>query len=220
MVPWPTVSCLAGRFPLSDPSPSVEHMFESGTVAASLREELARLREDGRTRSATDLADLVEQCQSVVNQATALQVLAMAHLAAIEDVGLEDGTVVEEHRGLGHQRLDAPALVSDRMGLSDAAACSRMTVAVEVTTRVPVLLEAMASGRLDGYRAGIVCEELRDAPPEVCHEVGVRIEGSLGSEPPAALRRRVRRALGAVDADLLRAKAARARALRLRTRAR
>ncbi|KRF22792.1 HNH endonuclease signature motif containing protein [Phycicoccus sp. Soil802] len=189
-------------------------MFDAAVVAAPLREELARLRADGRRRSVPELVALAEQCQSFTNQVAALQVLAMAHLAAIEDVELEDGTVVEQHRGLGHQRLDAPALVSDQLGLSDAAATSRMTVAVEVVTRAPFLLEAMASGRLDAYRAGIVCEELREASPEVCREVGARLEGSLGTEPPAMLRRRVRRVLGAVDADLVRAKAARARAAR------
>jgi hypothetical protein len=150
----------------------------------------------------------------VVNRATALQVLAMAHLAAVEDVGLEDGTVVEQHRGLGHQRLDAPALVSDQLGLSDAASSSRLAMAVDVVTKVPAVHDAMASGRLDGYRAGIVAEELRDAPSGVCREVVAKLEDSLGTEPPAMLRRRVRRVLGAVDAELVRAKAARARAAR------
>ncbi|NYG08110.1 hypothetical protein BJ986_002597 [Phycicoccus badiiscoriae] len=189
-------------------------MFDRAESAGPLLQELARLREDGHERSVAELTELVERCQSVANSATAVQLLAMAHLAAVEDVELEDGTVVEQHRGLGHQRLDAPALVSDRLGLSDAAASSRMTIAVDVVTRVPGVLDAMAAGRLDGYRAGIVCEELRDAPPEVCRAVVARIEGSLGFEPAGLLRRRVRRALGAVDADLVRAKAARARAAR------
>jgi hypothetical protein len=189
-------------------------VFDSSAVAEPLLRELARLRADGRDRSVAELVALVEQCQSLANQATALQVLAMAHLAAIEDVLLEDGTVLEQHRGLGHRRLDAPALVSDHLGLSDAAASSRLGSAVDVVTRVPAVHDAMASGRLDGYRAGIVCEELRDASPEVCREVGARIEGALGKEPPAALRRRVRQVLGAVDGDLLRARAATARSAR------
>lgn len=189
-------------------------MFDSSTTTAALDAEMARLRVDGRDRSVADLVAVVERCQAVVNHATALQTLAMAHLAAIEDVELEDGTVVEQHRGLGHHRLDAPSLVSDQLGVSDAAAASRMAVAVDVVTRVPAVFEVMAAGRLDGYRAGIVAEELRDAPPDVCHAVVARIGGRLGSEPPAALRRRVRAALYAVDPDLLRTKAARARAAR------
>jgi hypothetical protein len=189
-------------------------MFEAVAVATGLQSELARLSSDGRDRSVGELVDLVGDCQSVINQATALQSLAMAHLAAIEDVELEDGTVVEQHRGLGHQRLDAPDLVSEQLGMSTAATCTRMGVAVDVVTRLGGVFAAMAQGLLDGYRAGIVSDELREAPAEVCEQVVARIAETLGTEPPAALRRRVRGALAAVDADLLRAKAARARSER------
>lgn len=189
-------------------------MFESSVVTAELQGELARLRSDGRDRSLGQLVELVGACQSVVNQATALQTLAMAHVAAIEDVALEDGTVVEQHRGLGHQRLDAPALVSDQLGVGDAVAGSRLSTAVDVVTRVPGVFAAMGAGRLDEFRARVVCEELREAPVEVCAQVVARIAGFLGSEPPAVLRRRVRRVLAAVDPDLVRARAARARSQR------
>ena len=189
-------------------------MFEASTIAAELQSELARLRTDGRDRPLDELVDLVGACQSVINQVAAIQTLAMAHVAAIEDVALEDGTIVEQHRGLGHQRLDAPALVSEQLGVSDAAASNRLGTAVDVVTRVTGAFEAMGEGLLDEYRARIVSDELREAPAEVCAEVVARIESTLGTEPPAALRRRVRRALESVDADLLRAKAARARSAR------
>lgn len=192
----------------------LEHMFEVVGTATELQSELARLGSDGRDSSVGELVDLVGDCQSVINQATALQSLAMAHLAAIEDVELEDGTVVEQHRGLGHQRLDAPDLVSEQLGMSTAAACTRMGAAVDVVTRLGGVFGAMAQGLLDGYRAGIVSDELREAPAQVCAQVVARIAETLGTEPPAALRRRVRGALAAVDADLLRAKAARARSER------
>ncbi|MEO6412597.1 MAG: DUF222 domain-containing protein [Pedococcus sp.] len=189
-------------------------MFDAFVVAAELQSELARLRADGRNRALGELVDLVGACQSLINQAAAVQTLAMAHVAAIEDVALEDGTVVEQHRGLGHQRLDAPSLVSDQLGVSDAVASSRVGAAVDVVTRVPDLLASMGEGRLDEYRARIVSDELREASAEVCAQVVARIADSLGTEPPAQLRRRVRCALGAVDADLLRTKATRARAER------
>ena len=200
--------------PLPVPRDRLEHMFEAATIAVELQSELAGLRADGRDRPLGELVDLVGACQSVINQAAAVQTLAMAHVAAIEDVALEDGTVVEQHRGLGHQRLDAPALVSEQLGVSDASASSRMAGAVDLVTRVPGALAVMGEGRLDEYRARIVAEELREATAEVCAEVVAMIEDTLGTEPPAALRRRVRRALEAVDADLLRAKAARARSAR------
>ena len=196
----------------------LEHMFETVAVAEELRSELARLRVDGRDRRLGQLVDLVGTCQSAINQLAAVQTLAMAHVAAIEDVALEDGTIVEQHRGLGHQRLDAPALVSDQLGVSDAVACSRVGAAVDLVTRLPEVVAAMGDGRLDEYRARIVSDELREAPAEVCAEVGARIADSLGTEAPAVLRRRVRRVLGSVDADLLRAKAARARSERCLSR--
>ena len=183
-------------------------------VAQELQSELARLRADGQDRALGELVDLVGSCQALINQAAAVQTVAMAHIAAIEDVALEDGTVVEQHRGLGHQRLDAPALVSDQLGVSDAVASSHVGAAVDVVTRMPGLLAAMGDGRLDEYRARIVSDELREAPAEVCAQVVARVADSLGTEPPALVRRRVRRELGAVDADLLRAKAARARSER------
>jgi hypothetical protein len=189
-------------------------MFEMNVVTAELQAELARLRADGHERALSELVDLVGACQAVVNRASALQTLAMAHLAAIEDVAREDGTVVEQHRGLGHQRLDAPALVSDQLGVSDAAAGSRVGAAVDVVTRLPGLLAAMGAGRLDEYGARVVSDELREVPTGVCAQVVARITDSLGTEPPAALRRRVRQALASVDADLVRTKAARARSER------
>lgn len=189
-------------------------MFDASVTSSELQGELARLRADGRDRSLGELVDLVGECQSVINQAAALQMLAMAHVAAIEDVVLEDGTMVEQHRGLGHERLDAPALVSDQLGVSDAVAGSRLGAAVDLVTRVPGVFAAMGEGRLDEYRARVVGEELRDAAPETCALVVARIADGLGSEPAAALRRRVRRVLGAVDPDLMRAKASRARSER------
>ena len=54
----------------------------------------------------------------------AIQTVALAQVAATEDRACEDGTVVEEFRGLGHQRLDAPALVQDVLGLT-ARGCHR-----------------------------------------------------------------------------------------------
>lgn len=117
-------------------------MFDAVMVATPLHEELARLRSKGMKLSVAELAEIVERCQSVANTAGAVQTLAMAHLAAIEDIELEDGTVVEQHRGLGHQRLDAPALVSEQLGVTDAGASTRMSVAVDVVTRAPAVLDA------------------------------------------------------------------------------
>jgi hypothetical protein len=160
-----------------------------------------------------DWVPLVGDCQ-LVNTLSAVQTVALARLAALEEVQAEDGTVVEQDRGVGHQRLDAPALVSDLLGLSDAGASARVEHAVRVCARIPELVAAMRAGVLDTYRAGVVCEELADADAQVCAAVMTLVGPHLGTEPAGALRRRIRRALGQVAPDLVRVKAARARSER------
>jgi hypothetical protein len=157
---------------------------------------------------------LTGACQEAINVLAAIQTMALAQVAATEDRVCEDGAVVEEFRELGHQRLDAPALVQDVLGLTASGATDRVATAVELVTRHPQVLQAMGAGRLDGYRAAIVAQELAEATPDVCTEVVRRIGHRLGTEPGGALRRRTRRVLAAVDADLVRQQAERARSER------
>jgi hypothetical protein len=155
--------------------------------------------------------ELVGGCQQLINMLAGVQTVALAHVAAVEDVLHEDGTLGEEFRGLGHQSLDAPALVQDQLGLTCSGATDRVATAVDVVTRHPQVLEAMTAGRLDAYRAGIVVEELADAESDVCHEVVAGLREHLGTEPGGMLRRRTRRVLATVDAELVRRKSERAR---------
>ena len=189
-------------------------MFELADLHLRLQSELGRVRAVGAEASGAEWVELAGSCQQLINVAAAMQTVALAHVAATDDVVCEDGTIEEEFRGLGHQRLDAPALVQDRLGLTTSGATDRVATAVDLVTRHPALVEAMAAGRLDTYRAGIVAEELADATPEVCAEVADRIGERLGTEAGGALRRRTRRVLASVDADLVRRKAERARAER------
>jgi hypothetical protein len=189
-------------------------MFELADLHLRLQAELGRVRAIGSDASAEEWVELAGSCQQLLNVIAAVQTVALAHVAATEDVVREDGTIEEEFRGLGHQRLDAPALVQDRLGLTASGATDRVAIAVDLVTRHPALVEAMAAGRLDAYRAGIVAEELVDATPEVCAEVADKIGSRLGTEAGGALRRRTRRALASVDPDLVRRKAERARAER------
>ena len=69
----------------------------------------------------------------------------------------------------------------------------------------------MATGRLDAYRAGVIAEELAEAPPPVAASVVAALEGYFGSEDAAHLRRRCRRVLARISPDLLVQRARRAR---------
>ena len=70
----------------------------------------------------------------------------------------------------------------------------------------------MGAGRLDAYRASVVAAELEAAPPEVAATVVAALEGHFELEDAAHLRRRCRRVLARISPDLLRQRAARARA--------
>jgi hypothetical protein len=190
-------------------------MFELGGIRTQLQEQLAGARATGSRASTDDWVRLVGSCQEVLSVVAALQTVALAQIAARDEVALEDGTVVEEFRGLGHQRLDAPALVDDLLGLSAAAASDRVSAAVDLVTRHPQLVGEMAAGRLDAYRAGVVAAELREADPEVCRHVDSvvveRLRATRGAEAAGPLRRRTRRTLERVDPELVRRLADRAR---------
>lgn len=75
-----------------------------------------------------------------------------------------------------------------------------------------LLHRAMLEGRLDGYRAGVVWQEVEAAPEAVSAAVVASLDPVFATEPGAGLRRRTRRALAAISPDLLRQRAVRARA--------
>ena len=160
--------------------------------------------------SSGELVEFLAECQAGIRALEAASTLAVARLAATEEVVCEDGTVQEVSQGLGYRRLDAPDLVSDVLGVSAQAAAARVDDAVVLASKLPALVDAMGAGRVDAYRAGIIAEELRDAPRPVCDQVLARLDGSLG-QPGGVLRRRTRRALEIVDADWLVTKTSRAR---------
>lgn len=196
-----------------------------GDVAAAARracEVVASVRSpaDGRG-SVAEWAEAVGDLQALVDVATAAQDAAIVRLAAIEPELLDDGEVLEHHRAPGHVALDAPAIVSGVLGLSAVAAGRRVRQAVRVAADGPEgtstatglggLHAAMAAGRLDSYRAGVVAYELEEVPAEVARTVVAAVDAFLGREDAARLRRRVRRVLAAISPDLLRQRVVRAR---------
>lgn len=81
----------------------------------------------------------------------------------------------------------------------------------DTATGLGGLHAAMAAGRLDGYRAGVVARELEECPPDVAATVVTGLDPHLETEDSTALRRRVRRMLARISPDLLRQRAVRAR---------
>lgn len=83
--------------------------------------------------------------------------------------------------------------------------------APKAASGMSALHDAMVQGRLDAYRAGVVAEELAEAPAEVAAAVVGALDAHLAVDTAAQLRRRCRRALARVSPDLLRQRAQRAR---------
>ncbi len=189
---------------------------------AALVELSGAFATSGVSGSREQWAGVLGSAQRVIDVASAVQDAAIARLAAIEPEWLEDGTVVEGHRGLGHVALDAPAIVSGVLATSAVHAQRRVRTAARLAADGPAgsatatglggLHAAMRTGRLDAYRAGVVAEELEHAPAEVAATVVAALEGHFETEDGTHLRRRCRRVLTRISPDLLHQRAARARA--------
>src|SRR5688500_11689061 len=76
----------------------------------------AVLEPSGVAGSRGEWASVAGSLQRVIDTASAAQDAAIARLAAIEPEYREDGTEVESHRALGHEALDAPAILSGGAG--------------------------------------------------------------------------------------------------------
>ena len=170
-----------------------------------------------------EVLDAVSALQAARNVLDACEAELLAQAGAVELVPEEDGTTREVHHLVGHQEMDAPELVAPRLGVSVHVAASRLSRAVSLVTRTPQLLEEMAAGRLDGFRARVIAEELDDAPAAVAAtvvaELIARAEQVGGwRESAGPLRRRTASTLTRVDASLARVRAERERARRGLTR--
>ena len=166
-------------------------------------------------------AGVLGSLQRVIDTACAVQDAAIVRLAAIEPAVLQDGTLVETHRALGHAALDTPAIVSGVLNVAPVHAESRVRAALALAADGPPgtptatglggLHTAMATGALDTYRAGVIAQELAEAPPQVAATVVAALEGHFACEDAAHLRRRCRRVLTRISPDLLVQRARRAR---------
>ena len=202
-----------------------EALADAVRLAAST--VVAALSPGSADRTRDEWLVLAGACQSLVNTATAVQDAALAEVARRESVWAEDGTLEEVVHGVGTVVLDAADLAAPVIGASHNQAQRRVEQAVRLATgRVPVeagtrdvpeasglgrLHEAMANGRLDAHRAGVIAFELEVAPPAVADAILAALSGHLGDDAPA-LRRRTRVLLSRISPDLVRERAKRARA--------
>ena len=201
-----------------------------GTAVDAVRDAVAALdsalADAGSDLTQEDWLDLLGGSQAVANRLSALQDRIIASASRFEGVYEEDGTVGCVDRGPGRVALDAADLVAPRLGVSHHQAENRVDAAVRLTGRTPVPVDAagppqrtgldglhvaMRAGRIDGYRASIVADELLEAPADVAEAVVAALDPHLDAEPGPTLRRRTRRVLTRISPDLLAQRAQRAR---------
>ena len=172
-----------------------------------MREEFEDSSRRGSARELSDaqLAERVEAAQRVANMAQAVQVQRVAQYAAREDVRLEDGTLAQQDRGVGHVSAFAAGVVGPRLGLSPAGADRKVHLSARLASRFRPTLGLMAAGDLDDYRASVLVTELTDADPQVAAAVQEHVLPKAPGWTAAQLRSAVRRALARLDPEALRA---------------
>lgn len=168
-----------------------------------------------------ELVEALRECQTRINQLSAAQIELTAEIARRDLVRLEDGTVGDDRRPLGHVSLGAAEVVADAVSVSPSVGAQQVETAVVVARSMPRLLASMVAGHCDRWRAQVVVGELAGVAHEVIQRVDERIGGALeprlraggvvGVELAGPLRRRVRQVVAALDDEGVAERAASAR---------
>ncbi|MFW5463845.1 DUF222 domain-containing protein, partial [Knoellia sp. CPCC 206453] len=175
--------------------------MESTAATAALEGRYAALRACADQLSSEELLDVIELAQREKDAASARQAVALAHLSARDAHRQEDGMPAEVHHGLGYQRLDGPELAAPRLGCSVFVATNRILDAIRQMTRTPAVVDAMASGDLDEYRARVVTEETEFLSAQSAAEVVDRVKDVWGQLTVGPLRQLLARTAALVDPD-------------------
>jgi hypothetical protein len=161
---------------------------------------------------ALDAPDVVAGALCVSHLQAQKRVVLAARLAAAVLGAEAEGTDGEGEGADGGRAEGDTSAEADGAAAADAdAADADADDAGAVPSGLSGVHEAMRDGRLDGYAASVLGEELQAAPPQVARAVVSAIDEFFGLECASLLRRRCRRALARVSPDLLRQRAQKAR---------
>ena len=176
-----------------------------------MREAFADAQAGAMYLPCVDLAAEVDAAQKVINAASAVQALRVAQYAAREQEQDATGAWVDVDHGVGHVSEFAADCFGPMLAMGPVAAGRKVETAAILASRLPATLAAMSAGDLDWWRATIIATELSEASRQSCAAVEALIHPAVLSEAPGAVTKRVRRVLAGVDADAVRAKAAKER---------
>ncbi|MFW5468718.1 HNH endonuclease [Knoellia sp. CPCC 206435] len=162
------------------------------------------------------LLSVVEETHRASNVLAGVETVAVAHVAAVEDVVDQHGQWGQQHRGLGHRALDAPELVGPTLGITVQAAATRVEVAIHQVTTTPALVGQMLAGDLDAWRARVVTTEVEPCPEDGAAVIVDALVGHYEArggwdETTGPLRARVRRMVARAHPELVAKQAKEAR---------
>jgi len=178
---------------------------------ALMREAFADAQAGAMVLGSSELAAEVDGAQKVINAASAVQCLRVAQYAGREEEQDATSAWVEVDHGIGHLGEFASDCFGPMLAMGPVAADRKVDAAITLAFKLPVTLAAMSAGDLDLWRATIIATELGEASPQSCAAVEALIHPAVLDEAPGFVTRRVRRALGRVDADALKLKVAKER---------
>jgi len=176
-----------------------------------MREAFADAQTGSMFMPLVDLAAEVDGAQRVINAASAVQALRVAQYASRDEEQDAGGAWVCVDHGVGHVSGFAGDCFGPMLAMGFVQADRKVNTAAILASRLPVTLAAMSAGDLDWWRATIIATELSEASAESCAAVEALIHPAVLEEAPGAVTKRVRRVLARIDADAVRAKAAKER---------
>ena len=91
--------------------------------------------------------------------------------------------------------------VSTRLHISDRAAQLRLQFALSLTSRLPRTLVAMKDGRIEEFKAKLICDAVADLEPKQASQVEDRVLGKAAQQTPGQLRHALAKAVLTVDPE-------------------
>jgi len=151
-----------------------------------------------------DVLSVVATLEKSLTWLQAMQVRALAEFARRRPgyLGEQAASVFDEHAG---DEVAAVLHIAPRTG------ASRLDWAIELSSRLPKTLAAMENGQVTYAKALVMSEETAQLDPATIAAVEERCLDGADQLTPTQLRRRVKRAVIAVDADAAKRRAERAR---------
>lgn len=162
-----------------------------------------------------ELAAVIEVVNRLGRACAGIEAVAMAGFARRDEMSEPadpfDEVRTERIRAVGFVHEEAGLEIAHVLGVSEGSGSTRVNRAAELASRMPLTLAAVTEGRIEMWQAHQVLEECRLLDDEQARQVDEWLSGRLGRIEPTRLRAATRYAIGRIDPDRVRRRAAKAR---------